>query len=172
MKGRPPTDQLKVSMTYEAGFKISCSVVVSGPDAVAKAKKFSEIYWPRVRGQLLETRTDLIGYCACWGESASPSIEPNEIILRFSARAADPKPLGRMAKELAGIALAGPAGVCGAGGRPQISPAFGYWPALIPRSQVVARVWIDGASEHCPCDQGPTVPLGLSVLLQAVLLAC
>jgi hypothetical protein len=158
-KGRPPTDRLKVSMTYEAGFKISCSVVVSGPEAVAKAKKFAEIYWPRVHGEMIETRTDLIGYSACWGESGSPPVEPNEIILRFSARAADPKPLARMAKELAGIALAGPAGICGAGGRPQISPAFGYWPALIPRSHVTARVWIDGAEERFPCDSGACRPL-------------
>jgi hypothetical protein len=29
--------------------QISCSVIVSGPDMIAKAKKFAEIYWPRAR---------------------------------------------------------------------------------------------------------------------------
>ena len=156
VRGRPPSDSLKVSMTYEAGYKLSASVIVSGPDAVAKAKKFAEIYWPRVRGEFLEKRTDLIGYSGCWGESAAPAVEPNEIVLRFSARAADPKALGAMARELAGIALAGPAGICGAGGRPQVSPAFGYWPALIPRSKVTARMWMDSHHEDHPCAAGPS----------------
>lgn len=159
VRGRPPSDSLKVSMTYEAGYKISASVIVSGPDAIAKAKKFAEIYWPRVRGELIEKRTDLIGYSGCWGESAAPLVEPNEIVLRFSARAADPKILGAMARELAGIALAGPAGICGAGGRPQVSPAFGYWPALIPRSRVTARLWMEGQGTEYPCDTGPCAPL-------------
>jgi hypothetical protein len=158
VKGRAPTDALKVSITYDAGFKISASVIVSGPNAVAKAKKFAEIYWPRVRGETIETRTDLIGYSGCWGESGSPKVEPNEVVLRFSARAADPKPLARMARELAGIALAGPAGICGAGGRPQVSPAFGYWPALIPRSKVTARMFLDGKTESFPCADGKTAP--------------
>ena len=156
VRGRPPSDSLKVSMTYEAGYKLSASVIVSGPDAVAKAKKFAEIYWPRVRGEFLEKRTDLIGYSGCWGESAAPAVEPNEIVLRFSARAADPKALGAMARELAGIALAGPAGICGAGGRPQVSPAFGYWPARIPRSKVTARMWMDSHHEDHPCAAGPS----------------
>jgi hypothetical protein len=158
VRGRPPSDSLKVSMTYEAGYKLSASVIVSGPDAIAKAKKFAEIYWPRVRGELIEKRTDLIGYSGCWGESGAPAVEPNEIVLRFSARSADPKTLGAMARELAGIALAGPAGICGAGGRPQVSPAFGYWPALIPRSKVTARLWMAGEREDHPCASGPSVP--------------
>jgi hypothetical protein len=162
-RGRPPTDQLKVSMTYMAGFKISCSVVVSGPDAVAKARKFAEIYWQRVgqRG-LDESRTDLLGYSACWGDSAAPAVEPNEVILRLSARAADAKPLQRMARELAGIALAGPAGVCGAGGRPEVTPAVGYWPALVPRRLVTARTFLGGESISLPCDSGPAAAIELA----------
>jgi hypothetical protein len=138
-------------------------VIVSGPEAVAKAKKFAEIYWPRVRGEFIEKRTDFIGYSGCWGESGAPAVDPNEIILRFSARASDPKVLGAMARELAGIALAGPAGICGAGGRPQVSPAFGYWPALIPRSKVTARLWMAGEGEDHPCEQGPSSVLESSL---------
>jgi hypothetical protein len=147
-------------MTYLAGFKIVASVVVSGPDALAKARKFAEIYWQRVgqRG-LDESRTDLLGYSACWGDSAAPPVEPNEVILRLSARAADAKPLQRMARELAGIALAGPAGICGAGGRPEVTPAVGYWPALIPRRLVTARTFFQGESISLPCDFGPASPI-------------
>jgi hypothetical protein len=161
-RGRPPTDKLKVSMTYTAGFKLQASVVVSGPDAVAKARKFAEIYWQRVgdRG-LEEKRTDLIGHSACWGESGSPQAVPNELVLRFSARAGDAKPLQRMARELAGIALAGPAGICGAGGRPEVSPAFGYWPALIDRRLVTPRTFFAGESIADSWDASPSADLAV-----------
>lgn len=158
VRGYPPSDRLKVSMTYEAGHKLSASIIVSGPGAVAKAEKFSEIYWGRVRGELIEKRTDLLGYNGCWGASASPLVEPNEVVLRLSARAADAKTLQVMARELAGIALAGPAGVCGAGGRPQVSPAYGYWPALIDRAAVTPRLEIDGESFEFPF-RGPTADI-------------
>jgi hypothetical protein len=159
VKGHPPTGELKVSMTYEAGHKMQASVVVSGPHAVAKARKFSEIYWGRIQGELIEKRTDLLGYDSCWGSSAAAPVEPNELLLRFSARSEDPVALGSMARELAGIALGGPAGICGAGGRPHISPAFGYWPALIPRQYVKARVSFHGEDHEFPCEEGPAVPL-------------
>jgi len=163
VRGKPPTPYLKVSMTYEAGFKLSCSVVVSGPDAVAKAEKMAEIYWSRVAtDELSERRTDLVGYSGCWGASGSPDCAPNEVLLRFGARADEPTPLEKMAKALAGIALAGPPGICGAGGRPQVSPAYGYWPALIAREHVEARCFLAGRSEPFPCAEGLCQPLATS----------
>ncbi|MFT4570126.1 MAG: hypothetical protein ACI8TX_001437 [Hyphomicrobiaceae bacterium] len=156
VRGQAPTDTLKVSMTYPAGEKSVAMVIVSGPDSVAKAAKFSEIFWGRVGGGFEETRTDYMGYSACWGESAAPQVEPNEIVLRFAARSLDREPLQRFAKELAGIALAGPPGICGAGGRPTPSPAFGYWPALIPREHVTARLFMNAESQAFPCATGPS----------------
>lgn len=158
VKGRRPTPTLKVSMTYEAGMKSSGLVVVSGPGAVAKARRFSDIFWSRVRGEFVETRTDLIGYNACWGESA-PAVEPNEIALRFSCRSFDKRALESFARELAGIALAGPPGICGAGGRPSPQPAYGYWPALVDRRFVRQRLFFGGESEEFPADATETGPI-------------
>jgi hypothetical protein len=159
VRGRQPTDTLKVSMTYEAGMKSSALVVVSGPGAVRKAERFAEIFWSRVRGEFDEKRTELIGYNACWGESAAPKIEPNEIALRFGCRSSDKRALESFARELAGIALSGPPGICGAGGRPSPQPAYGYWPALVPRRLVTQRLFFDGTSEDFPCDQGTGSPI-------------
>lgn len=160
VRGRMPTDTLKVSMTYEAGMKASAMVVVSGPDAVRKAERFAEIFWSRVRGDFEDTRTEYLGYNACWGESAAPPVVPNEVALRFACRSFDPRAMASFARELAGIALSGPPGICGAGGRPTPSPAFGYWPALIPRAMVTQRMFFDGAGEVFPCDDGgPTAPI-------------
>ena len=159
VRGRMPTDTLKVSMTYEAGMKSSALVVVSGPGAVAKARKFAEIFWSRVRGEFAETRTELIGYNACWGESGAPQVEPNEIALRFGCRSFDKRALESFAREIAGIALAGPPGICGAGGRPSPQPAYGYWPALIPRRFLTQRLFFGGVSEDLPCESGPSSPI-------------
>lgn len=162
LRGRAPTASLKVSMTYPAGEKSIAMVVVSGPAAVAKARKFAEIFWSRVGGGFVETRTDYLGHSGCWGESAAPANEPNEVVLRFAARALEREPLLRFARELAGIALAGPPGICGAGGRPSPSPAFAYWPALIERQHVTARLFMDGESIDYPCSEGPSKPLKVS----------
>ncbi len=159
VRGRMPTDTLKVSMTYEAGMKASAMVVVSGPDAVAKARRFAEIFWSRVRGSFEDKRTEFLGYNACWGESAAPDVEPNEVALRFGCRSFDKRALESFARELAGIALSGPPGICGAGGRPSPQPAYGYWPALIPRRFVPQRLFFEGQAEDFPCDEGPTAPI-------------
>ncbi|HYC53882.1 MAG TPA: acyclic terpene utilization AtuA family protein [Candidatus Binatia bacterium] len=159
VRGRMPTDSLKVSMTYEAGMKSIGMVVVSGPDAVAKSRKFAEIFWSRVRGSFDETRTELLGHSGCWGESAAPAVEPNEVVLRFSCRSADKRALESFSREMAGIALAGPPGICGAGGRPSPQPAFGYWPALIERKHVVQRMFMEGEQLELPCESGPSAPV-------------
>jgi hypothetical protein len=159
VRGRMPTDTLKVSMTYEAGMKASALVVVSGPDAVKKARRFADIFWSRVRGEFADTRTELLGYNACWGESAAPHVEPNEIALRFGCRAFDKRALESFGRELAGIALAGPPGICGAGGRPSPQAAYGYWPALVPRRLVSQRLYFDGVSQDFPCSDGDSSPI-------------
>jgi hypothetical protein len=153
-RGQKPTSHLKVSVTYDAGYKVIAPLVVSGPDVVAKGKKFAEMFWGRVEGDFIEKRTDFVGYNACWGESAAPRVEPNEIVLRFAGRSAEKKPLESMSREVSGLVLAGPPGVTVMGGRPDVSPAFGFWPALIPRNHVTARMVLDDTEEFFPCDSG------------------
>ncbi len=156
IKGQQPTSELKVSVNYSAGFKVVGMLVVSGPDPVAKGRVFSEMLWDRAgTDNLIDYRTDFVGYSACWGESAAPDIEPNEIILRFAARAETKERLQILSKELAGLILAGPPGVTVFGGRPAVMPAYGYWPALIPRNKVTARLNFNGNITEYNCDMGP-----------------
>ncbi len=149
-RGQKPSGHLKVSMTYEAGLKSTGMIVVCGPDAVAKARTFAEIFWSRVGDDFIETRTDLLGHSACWGESAAPPSDPNEVVLRLAARSRDPKALAQFGRALAGIALAGPPGICGAGARPKPQPAVGYWPALVARDDVVACMFMAGCQAEFP----------------------
>ena len=159
VRGAPPPPTLKVSMALDAGKKTTGMVVVSGPDAVAKSEAFAEIFWSRVGDGFEETRTDLIGYDGCWGRSAATPVEPNEIALRFAARSFDDAALARFGRELAGIALAGPPGICGAGGRPKPSPAYAFWPGLIDREHVHARVLAAGSTIDVPCALGDSAPI-------------
>jgi hypothetical protein len=49
----------------------------------------------------------------------------------------------RFTKEIAPLILTGPPGVTGfAGGRPKVEEIVAYWPALIPKSEIHARVEI------------------------------
>jgi hypothetical protein len=150
VRGQAPPPSVKVSMCWDAGMRASGMVIVSGPDAVAKCGRFAEIFWGRVGDGFDETRTDLIGYDSCWGAATGIAVEPNEIALRFSARSNSAEAMQRFGRELAGIALSGPPGICGAGARPAPSPAFGFRPALVAREHVTARMFFDGRSHEFP----------------------
>ena len=52
----------------------------------------------------------------------------------------DRQAVERFCRELAPLVTSGPPGIAGyATGRPAPRPAFGYWPALVPRSLVEAK---------------------------------
>ncbi len=153
-KGQAPPPNLKVSVNYKAGYKVVAMLVVSGPDVLAKAQAFAEMFWDRVGTDFDEKRTDFVGYSACWGESAAPPNNPNEIILRFAARSREKAPLAKMSREIAGMILAGPPGVTVFGGRPQVQSAFGFWPAVIPRDLVTARLRFRGCETLFSCETG------------------
>ena len=154
LRGQKPTDCLKVSMGYKDGYKVVGRLLISGPNALDKAKMFSKIFWGRLGDDFIEKRTDYGGYSACWGESASPECDPNDIILRFAARSHERGKLEQLSREVSGLILAGPPGVTVFGGRSQVSEAYGYWPALIPRKKVNAKVRVNGRLIDVRCDQG------------------
>lgn len=154
VKGQRPTPHLKVSVTYVAGYKLIAMLVLSGPDVIAKAQKFAEMFWERVGGDFTERRTDFVGHSACWGESAAPHSDPNEIILRFAARSENKTGLQKMSHEIAGLILSGPPGVTVFGGRPRVQQAYGFWPALIHRDLVTARLLFNETEIFYNCGKG------------------
>ena len=100
VRGRPPTTTHKVSMCYRDGFKASGSIVVSGPQALAKARKFAEIFQQRIAGDADELEEILIEYCgqdACQ-RSLAATTEGDEILLRLNARAATREKLQKFVK--------------------------------------------------------------------------
>jgi hypothetical protein len=144
--GRPPTDTLKLSISYAEGFKAAGTLIVSGPDALAKAQCFSQIFWEKVQAEvgragcvpLVETRSEFIGHDATHGP-LTPQHQPSEILLRLAARAAEEAPLRIFRKILPSLILSGPSGVAVTGGAPAIQEIVSYWPALLPQEHAPAR---------------------------------
>jgi hypothetical protein len=65
-------------------------------------------------------------------------------MLRVTVRDPDRKAVERFCREFAPLVTSGPSGIAGyANGRPEPRPAFGYWPALVPRGLVEDGVEVD-----------------------------
>jgi hypothetical protein len=149
VKGRPPTDLLKVSLAYADGHKASGSLIISGPDAREKAEVFARVFWERCASELQkaglppfdDTSTEFIG-----DDSTHRGLTPrhlaSEVLLRLSARCADRKPLDVYRKLLPSMILSGPAGVAVTGGVPAISEVVSYWPALMPQEHALPVVTV------------------------------
>jgi len=139
--GSPPPDQLKVTVVYRDGYRAVGFALISGPDAVAKADRLAEMVWHRVGADFQDRRAELVGYRSCWGPAA-PEVAPNEGVLRMAVRDPDRAKVERFAHTMLGFALQGPPGLGVFGGRPEVQPAFGYWPTLVPRDLVRPEVHI------------------------------
>ena len=66
-----------------------------------------------------------------------PAAPPFEVVLRVTVRDPNRAAVERFCREFAPLVTSGPPGIAGyATGRPTPRPAFGYWPALVPRELV------------------------------------
>jgi hypothetical protein len=147
IKGRPATETLKVSISYSAGFKAVGTLVYSWPDAFEKAQAADMILRGRLERLGLkfdQILTEFVGANATHGRLAGkPSGDLAEVQLRVGVRSEDRKAVERFTKEIAPLILTGPPGVTGfAGGRPKVEEIVAYWPALIPREEIVPAVEI------------------------------
>lgn len=146
IKGAPPTDKLKVSVAYRAGFKAVGSLVYAWPDALEKAQLADRIL--RERLDRLGLRFDhilseFVGANATHGPLAGDHRDAPEVQLRFGVRGPDRAAVERFTREIAPLVLNGPPSVTGfAGGRPKVEEIVAYWPALIDKTVVQTKVEI------------------------------
>jgi len=158
VRGAPPTEFLKVSVSYSDGHKASGAVIVSGPEARDKCEAFADILWKRLP-EYEESLTEYVGADATWGP-LSPSADANEIYLRFGARDHDAAKLGEFSKMLPALILSGPPGVAVTGGRPRVQGVVAYWPLLVPRERCTAQVTVVAGSGEESVEVGFTGPTG------------
>ena len=147
IRGYPATDMLKVSISYQYGYKAVGTLVYAWPDAFQKAQRADQI----LRGRLdrlglefEEVLTEFVGVNATHGRLAgAPDPDIAEVQLRIGVRARDKEPVTRFTREIAPLILNGPPSVTGfAGGRPKVEEIVAYWPALIAKSEIHPQVEI------------------------------
>jgi hypothetical protein len=148
VRGAPPTDTYKALLAYQAGWAGETKVAFGWPDAYEKAKATAAIFLERVRRAGHELDEVLVEY---WGVDAlgGPTVgaagagaEPPEVVARIAWRCADQRTAGAVGRELAPLALGGPAaGLTGSGrGGGGTTEMLGIWPTLVPRELVDAHV--------------------------------
>ncbi|HEY4735657.1 MAG: acyclic terpene utilization AtuA family protein [Gemmatimonadaceae bacterium] len=144
IKGRAPTDKLKVSIAYRSGFKAVGTLVYAWPDALEKAKLADEILRERLDRLGLKfdrVLTEFVGANSTHGRLAGDQSEAPEVQLRFGVRGQNRAAVERFTREIAPLVLNGPPSVTGfAGGRPKVEEIVAYWPALIDKSVVKTSV--------------------------------
>jgi hypothetical protein len=144
IKGRPPTDKLKVSVAYRAGFKAIGTLVYAWPDALEKAQLADRVLRERLDRLGLSfdhILSEYVGANATHGPLAGDQRHAPEVQLRFGVRGSDRAAVERFTREIAPLVLNGPPSVTGfAGGRPKVEEIVAYWPALIDKSVVKTKV--------------------------------
>jgi hypothetical protein len=145
--GNPPSDQLKLVAVYKDGWMASGMLAVVGRDAEAKARAAGAVILERVARagyQLADSLVECFGAGDVAPGVIRPASPPFEVVLRVTVRDPNRAAVERFCRELAPLVTSGPPGIAGyAAGRPSPRPAFGYWPALLPRDMAEERVKVD-----------------------------
>ena len=146
IKGTPPTDKLKVSIAYRAGFKAVGTLVYAWPDAIDKARLADRVLRERLASMGLrfdEILTEYLGVSATHGPLAGRVNDAPEVQLRVGVRSSDRASVERFTREIAPLVLNGPPSVTGfAGGRPKVEEVVAYWPALVDKRVVTTAVQV------------------------------
>ena len=140
IRGRPPTDKLKVSIAYRSGFKAVGSLVYAWPDALEKAQAADRVLRKRLDRLGLrfdQILTEYVGVNATHGPLTPAVRDVPEVQLRVGVRSPDRAMVERFTREIAPLVLNGPPSVTGfAGGRPKVEEIVAYWPALVDKSLI------------------------------------
>ena len=140
--GPARSPKLKVAAVYRDGWTASGILAVAGRNAEAKARAAGALILARVgRGGF--RLADSLVECLGAGDVVPGLLRPSSPRSRWSCGSPSATPTARaverFCREFAPLVTSGPSGIAGyATGRPTPRPAFGYWPALIPRWSLVS----------------------------------
>jgi hypothetical protein len=149
-RGEPAPEQLKVSISYQAGWRAFGRLAVTGPEALAKANRVAEAFWDAAggKGAYEQALHQFIG----WNASHTPlaTCEPGEVLVQFAVRDPDERKINsRFAAQLVPRVLGTVPGITYIAdqGRPRASEVVAFWPALVSRESVKQHVII-GDEDH------------------------
>lgn len=143
IKGNNRPELLKLSIGYNAGYKVETYLNFAWPDAYEKAKLASEIIMKKMERKNLKTddiRIDFVGLNALHLNVANmdPDLveNMNEVLLRIAIRTKTKEEAYKLIPEISPLQLNGPPGASFFGGRAKVQNVIGLWPTLIPREMV------------------------------------
>ncbi|RMD96433.1 MAG: acyclic terpene utilization AtuA family protein, partial [Calditrichaeota bacterium] len=148
IQGKPPSEFLKVSISYLSGYKAVGQLTIAGPDAREKAELCADIIWQRLAYDGVsfaeENRmVEFLGTDVCLPGIAPAPDHPSEVVLRIGVRDQDREKVDRFGMEIVPLVTSGPPGVTGfAGGRPKATEIISYWPALLPKKFIEPEVQV------------------------------
>ncbi len=169
VRGGPPPERYKVSASFSQGYRAFGRLLISGPQARAKAELVAEQVWASAGGEdrFQACLTQMVGLDSC-----HPSLgdgEPGEILLQLAVRDGLRERIERdFAPQVVPKVLATVPGITYLAdqGRPRASEVVGYWPALIGRDAVPVEVELDGHREQVAQEIGASA--GAAFLAEAV----
>lgn len=167
IRGSSPPEKLKVSLSFNQGYRAFGRLMISGPDALEKARKVADLFWESAGGAELyqDSRTQLVGWDSCHPSLAAS--EPGEVLLQVAVRDEDANKINqKFGPQLVPKVLSTVPGITYLGdqGRPRASGVVGYWPALLSRdrmnvSVILGETQIEVSSEIPPHESRGTVKL-------------
>jgi hypothetical protein len=146
VRGGPPPDHLKVSISYQDGWTNAVGLTFVWPHARERARATERLLLARCAKlgiEIDEHHVDWIGIDGAHGAMAPPLHgEPNELLFRMAIRTRDRDSAKRFGEEIAPLVLSGLPGACSGllTGRPEPRPIVNFWPALVPRTAAQAAV--------------------------------
>lgn len=143
IKGKPSSDQYKLSIGYHAGYKVVTHLAFAWPDAYEKAQCAADIIMKKMKRKNLKTediRIDYIGLNSLHLGVANMSEDVinnlNEVVLRIAIRTLEKEEAEKIVPEIAPLQLNGPPGASFFGGRARVQEVIGLWPTFVPKEAV------------------------------------
>ncbi|HWA23124.1 MAG TPA: acyclic terpene utilization AtuA family protein [Caulobacterales bacterium] len=142
--GRPPTDQYKVSATYQDGYRAVATVSIVGVDAALKAERTAAALIARARlifaergmADFTATHVEALGAEAAYGP-ASRGRASREVLLRLVVVHQDRKALDLFARELGSVGIGFAPGTTGIyGGRPKPTPQIRLFTMFVEKASL------------------------------------
>ena len=150
-KGRAPTNDYKVTVTYQDGYHLVIMMAIRGQRALSKAKRTAETLLSRTRKQILDngyedyssTLVEYLGAEALYGPHARVT-ESREIVLRIAVRHKEKKALVFLQKESASAGVSmGPGTRSHFGGRSGVQSVIRTASYLLGKDKVPVRMQTD-----------------------------
>jgi len=143
IKGKPSSDQYKLSIGYHAGYKVVTHLAFAWPDAYEKAQYAADIIMKKMKRKNLKAediRIDYIGLNSLHLGVANMSEDIinnlNEVVLRIAIRTLEKEEAEKIVPEIAPLQLNGPPGASFFGGRARVQEVIGLWPTFVPKEAV------------------------------------